>query len=524
MHELLNIILGYVRSAWRYRWLALGLAWAISLAGWLYVAQMPDEYRSSARVHLDTDSILRPLLRGLTVDVNVSQRVQLLTRTLLSQPNLENLARATDMHLQATTPADMDRVVDRLRARINIGSDRRQPNLFNISYSDTDPRKAQEVVQALLNIFMETTLGEARQDTDLAQRFLDQQIREYEQRLIDAEQRLADFRRANVGMMPTDRGGYYSRLQDVERQLEQAQLQIREVQNRRDELARQLAREQPVIEGGAGTSWWGATSPYDARIQNMEAQLDELLLRFTERHPDVISLRRTIADLEEQRRQDMALLNDADSASFAEQEATRTNPVFQSLRLAISSADAEIASLQVRVGQHEGELQRLRNMVDTIPKIEAEMKQLDRDYSLNQSQFNTLIQRRETAQMSQVVEERGEQVQFRIIEPPRVPRSAAGPNRPMYYAMVLMVALGAGAGLAFIISQLRPVFSNRKTLAAETGFPVLGSVTWAMTPIQKARMRLGFLTFAAMTAGLLLVFGGVVLFEAPLHQAVSRLI
>jgi len=255
----------------------------------------------------------------------------------------------------------------------------------------------------------------------------------------------------------------------------------------------------------------------------MEAQLDELLLRFTERHPDVISLRRTIADLEEQRRQDMALLNDADS-SFAEQEATRTNPVFQSLRLAISSADAEIASLQVRVGQHEGELQRLRNMVDTIPKIEAEMKQLDRDYNLNQSQFNTLIQRRETAQMSQVVEERGEQVQFRIIEPPRVPRTAAGPNRPMYYAIVLLVALGAGAGLAFIISQLRPVFSNRKTLAAETGFPVLGSVTWAMTPIQKARMRLGFLTFAAMTAGLLLVFGGVVLFEAPLHQAVSRLI
>ena len=524
MHELLNIILGYVRSAWRYRWLALGLAWAISLAGWLYVSQMPDEYRSSARVHLDTDSILRPLLRGLTVDVNIGQRVQLLTRTLLSQPNLENLARATDLHLQAATPADMDRVVDQLRARINIGSDRRQPNLFTISYNDTDPRKAQEVVQALLNIFMETTLGETRQDTDLAQRFLDQQIREYEQRLIDAELRLADFRRTNVGMMPTDRGGYYSRVQDLESQLEAAQLQIREVQNRREELARQLAQEQPVVEGGAATSWWGATSPYDSRIQNMEAQLDELLLRYTERHPDVISLRRTIADLEEQRRQDMALLDDADNTSFAEQEATRTNPVYQSLRLAISSADAEIASLQVRVQQFENQAQQLRGMVDTIPKIEAELQQLDRDYSLNKSQFNTLIQRRETAQMSQVVEERGEQVQFRIIEPPRVPRSAAGPNRPMYYAIVLLVALGAGAGLAFILSQLRPVFSNRRTLATETGFPVLGAVTWTMTPMQRAQMRLGLLSFAALAAGLLLVFGGVVLFEAPLHQVVSRII
>jgi polysaccharide chain length determinant protein (PEP-CTERM system associated) len=514
MHQLVEMILGYVRSAWRYRWLALLVAWAISLGGWVYVSQMPDEYRSSAQVHLDTDSILRPLLRGLTVDINVAQRVQLLTRTLLSQPNLESLARATDLHLQAATPGDMDRLVDLLRARTSIGSDRRQPNLFTIAYTDTDPRKAQEVVQALLNIFMESTLGGTREDTDLAQRFLDQQIREYEQRLVAAEERLAAFRRANVGMMPSDRGGYYSRLESIESQLESAQLQIREVQNRRSELARQLAREQPLR---------GLASPYDTRIQNMEAQIDELLLRFTERHPDVISLRRTIADLEEQHRRDLELMEESDSVSLAEHEATRTNPIFQSLRLALSEADAEIASLRVRVRQFEGQAQDLRSRIDTIPQIEAELARLDRDYNVNRSQYNQLLQRRETAQMAQVVEERGEQVQFRVIEPPRVPRAAAGPNRPMYFTIVLVVALGAGAGLAFVISQLRPVFDNRRALAAETGFPVLGSVSWAMSPLEKARVRLGLVSFAALAAALLLVFGGAVLFDAPLHQLVSRI-
>jgi polysaccharide chain length determinant protein (PEP-CTERM system associated) len=521
MHQLVEMILGYVRSAWRYRWLALLVAWAISLGGWVYVSQMPDEYRSSAQVHLDTDSILRPLLRGLTVDINVAQRVQLLTRTLLSQPNLEKLARATDLHLQAATPGDMDRLVDRLRARISIGSDRRQPNLFTIAYTDTDPRKAQEVVQALLNIFMESTLGESRQDTDLAQRFLDQQIREYEQRLVAAEERLADFRRANVGMMPSDRGNYYSRLEGVETQLESAQLQIREVQNRRSELARQLAREQPVIQGGE--NWWGVASPYDTRIQNMEAQIDELLLRFTERHPDVVALRRTIADLEERHRQDLELMEQSDSVSLAEHEATRTNPVFQSLRLALSAVDAEIASLRVRVRQFEDQTQDLLSRIDTIPQIEAELARLDRDYNVNRNQYNQLLQRRETAQMVQVVEERGEQVQFRVIEPPRVPRAAAGPNRPMHFTIVLVVALGAGAGLAFVLSQLRPVFDNRRALAAETGFPVLGSVSWAMSPLEKARIRLGLVSFAALAAALLLVFGGAVLFDAPLHQIVSRI-
>ena len=523
MHELLKMVLGYARGTWRYRWLALAIAWGVSLAGWMYVAQMPDQYRSSAKVHLDTDSILRPLLRGLTVEVDVGQRVQLLSQTLLSQPNLESLARATDLHLQAPTQVDLDRIVDQLRERIRIGSDRRQPNLFNISYNDTDPRKAQEVVQALLNVFMETTLGETRQDTDLAQRFLEQQIREYEQRLIEAEERRAEFRRENVGLMPGDRGGYYSQLQEIESQLEDAQLQIREVQNRREELARQMAREKPVIEGDTA-NWWGATSPYDARIDNMQAQIDELLLRYTERHPDVVSLRRTIADLEAQRDEDLAMLDDSQVTSLAEQEATRTNPVYQSLRLALSAADAEIASLQVRVGQFESQAQQLRNIVDTIPQIEAEMSRLDRDYEVNRSQYNTLIQRRETAQMSQVVEERGEQVQFRIIEPPRQPRTADGPNRPLFFALALLVGLGAGVGAAFLLSLLRPVFDNRKTLMNETGFPVLGSVTWMMSPAQTARMRLGLTTFAAFTGGLLVLFAGVLLFEGPLHTIVSRVI
>ena len=522
MHDIFNQLISHARAMWRYRWFALALAWAVSIAGWVHVAQMPDEYRSSARVHIDTDSILRPLLRGIAVEANVTQRVQLMTRTLLSQPNMEKLARMTDLHLHAGSPEALERQTDQMRSRIAISSEARQPNLFTISYRDTEPKKAQEVVQSLLTIFMETALGESRQDSDTAQRFLDQQIRDYERRLAEAEQRRADFRRINVGMLPGDQGNYYQRLQAVEAQIEQAKLAMREAENRRAELGRQLERERPAAEGQGGGSVWDSPLRIDARISTLQGHLDELLLRFTENHPDVISLRKTIGDLEAQREEELALRREA-MAGF-EGAASSDNPVFQQIRLAISNTDAEIASLRVRVDEFERQSQRLREMVDTIPQIEAEMQRLDRDYNVNRSQYEELLKRRETAQISKVAEDRGEQVQFRIIDPARLPRDPAGPNRPMFFTMALLAGLGAGIGLAFLLAQLRPVFDNRRTLSDVTGFPVLGTVSWVLTPVQRARARMELAGFMVATLFLLVSYGGVIVLGVAAHDLMTRYI
>jgi polysaccharide chain length determinant protein (PEP-CTERM system associated) len=524
MHDIFNQLLSHARAMWRYHWIALAATWLICLAGWFHVAQMPNEYRSSARVHIDTDSILRPLLRGLAVEANVTQRIQLMTRTLLSQPNLEKLARMTDMHLAAQNQAELEQVTDRMRSRISIGSEARQPNLFNISYRDTDPKKAQEVVQALLTIFMETTLGKSREDSDSAQRFLDQQIQEYEQRLSDAESRRADFRRTNVGMLPSDQGGYYQRLQSVESQIEQTRLQMREAENRRVELNRQLEREKPVLEAQTGSSVWDSPLRVDSRIDALQQQLDALLLRFTENHPDVIALRNTIGDLQAQRDEELALRAEAMASFEGLGGGASGNPLYQQLRILISNADAELASLRVRLAEFERQRDQLRRMVDTIPQIEAEMQRLDRDYEVNRSQYEELLKRRETAQISQVAEDQGENVQFRIIDPARMPREADGPNRPLYFTAVLALGLGIGIGLAFLVSQLRPVFDNRRVLTEVTGFPVLGTVSLMLSPAQQARSRTELAGFAAATVVLLMVWTGIVMLAPATHSLVTRFI
>src|SRR3569832_899688 len=99
MQEAIAQVLQHVRASWRYRWLIALVAWPLCISGWIYVHSLPDQYQASARVYLDTQSMLRPLLSGLAVQSNAQSEVVLMTRTLLSRPILEKVSRMTDQDL-----------------------------------------------------------------------------------------------------------------------------------------------------------------------------------------------------------------------------------------------------------------------------------------------------------------------------------------------------------------------------------------------------------------------------------------
>ena len=503
MHELFGQILAYVRGTWRYRWIILLVAWPVAIAGWAYVTQLPNQYQASAQVHVDTDTMLRPLMSGLAVEPNINQRVSMMTRTLLTRPNLEQVARATDMHLDVADELEMDALISRLRRDISIQGAGRGENLYTLSFTSGSPRQAYDVVQATLNLFVEGALGDARADTDLTQRFLDQQIRDYERRLEAAERRLADFRRENVGLLPGDRGDYYQRLQQAQAELQETRLQVREAENRRNEIRRQLAGEEPTfgIMGGAASR--SVNPALETRIQNTQTRLDELTLTYTERHPNIISLQRILEDLERQRDEELAALSEMYQFDGAQLE---MNPVYQQMRISLSNAQVEASSLRVRLQEQEARVAELQRLVDTVPQVEAELQRLDRDYAVNQENYMALLKRRETAAMSQSIEARGEQVQFRVVEPARVPLAPTAPNRPLLFAGVLLLGFGGGTGLAFVFSQLRPVFDNRRQLNSVTGFPVLGTVALNRSGGQRHRARVEMLAFFAVLALLLLAF------------------
>lgn len=504
MHDLMQQVMNYLKGMWRYRWYAMAGAWIVILIGWFIVARMPDEYRASARVYVNTDTILRPLLRGLTVETNVNQRLGLMTKTLLSRPNLEKVARMTDLDLRAKTPEAMESLLNRMASHISIRSTRRE-NLYTISYEHHDPQLAKRVVQALLTIFVESTLGETRADSDSAQKFIGQQIQDYQDKLVKAENRLMDFKRKHMGMLPGQGGDFFARLETASSDLSQAKLSLKEAVNRRDELKRQLddSEESVALYTVPSTP---VTSALDARIETLQSRLDQLLLKYTKAYPDVKEIEATIAALKKQKSEEIAAL-----ASEPKTDNTATeNPMQQQLQLALGEADANIAAMKVRVKEYEERVSNLRKMVDTLPVVETELKRLNRDYSINKKNYDTLVTRRESAKLSEEAGQTGDDVRFRVIDPPRVPLNPSGPNRFLYSTLVLFAGIGLGIAIAFLLSQLSPTIHDRRSLRQLTGIPVFGSISkaWTAEALLKRRLELG--GFAAASVFLVISYSAVV--------------
>lgn len=500
MRDLFEQILTYVRGIWRYRWFMMLVAWLVSIMGWGVVYQLPDTYKAEARVHVDTQSILQPMLRGLTFGTNTAQRINLVTRTLLSRPNMEKLMRMTDLDLVALTPSDTEELLDDLASDITISSTREQ-DLYTIGYSNSNPQLAKRVVQSLLTIFVESTLGGSREETDSAQEFVEQQIKEYEAKLEAAELRLAEFKRTHVGMMPGSAQDYYGQLQTVQAALQQAKLSLREAVNQRNQFKQQMEDDRDSylmfseLQPGAG-------SVLDIRIQGLYERMDDLLIKYTEKHPDVVEIRLLITELEQKREEERAMMDEMDMGPAG-------NPVYQQMKMQLAQADATVASLRSRVVEYQQRVNHLQERVDTIPKIEAELKQLDRDYSIHQQNYQTLLERREAVNISEQVEISGDQLKFRVIDPPRVPLHPSAPNRPLLMTGVLIVSVIAGALLALFLFMLRPTFDSARTVMEVLGRPVFGGVSMIYHGEWSKKHRHALLAFSLAGIGLLALYAGV---------------
>jgi len=171
---------------WRYRWVALTIAWIIAVTGWVVILTMPNRYDAQARVYVNTDSILKPLLSGLAVPTDTLSQVGMMTQALVGRPQLEAVASETGLMESAKTPEMEEAALESIKSRISITKSQGQ-DIYVIAFQDTDPKRARDVVQALLTNFMQNSLTADRSDSVQAQRFIQSQIGVYEKRLVEAE-------------------------------------------------------------------------------------------------------------------------------------------------------------------------------------------------------------------------------------------------------------------------------------------------------------------------------------------------
>lgn len=518
-------ILSIAKSMWKYRWPAVLVAWIAGAIGAGVVFMMPDRYEASARIYVDTQSILKPLMSGLAVQPNVEQQVSMLSRTLISRPNVEKLIRMADLDLKSQSKSSQEATIDEVTKSLSIQSTARD-NLYTLSFRDTDPESAKRVVQSLVTIFIESGLGASRKDTATAATFINEQIKTYEAKLEDAETRLKEFRLKNIDIMKGEGQDSAARVSAISTELQAARLSLREAENARDAAQRQVDAERSRFAAGNSaqsdkdSALSVPTPEIDTRLDQQRRNLDGLLQRFTDEHPDVISARKLIKDLEDQKRKEVQELRRAAASGTA--PAGGNSLVQQELMRMLASSEVQAAAMRARVAEYSSRYDKAVSALKTAPQLESEAAQLNRDYAIHKKNYEDLVSRRESAAMSGDLDVASGVADFRLIDPPRATPKPVAPNRLMLMAGVLVMSIGAGLFVAFAASQLRPVFHDAHELRTRAELPVLGVVSRLVTDADRRRQRIDLLRFGAASGGLVGVFAiGLVAMAFMLSRQVS---
>jgi polysaccharide chain length determinant protein (PEP-CTERM system associated) len=384
----------------------------------------------------------------------------------------------TDLDVQASDSEEYEVIIENLKNNIKISSVGRE-NIYTLSVEDEDPDMAKSIVRSALTVFIENTLGETRSDSDSAQKFLNTQIKEYEDRLSEAEARLTNFKQKYSEILPQQSGGYYAKLNNYKDKLKAIELDILENKTRLDSAKKQL-NQSVATKSNNGNKIKDESSiqtTYDSRINDLETQLDTLKLRYTDKHPDVIEISRNLENLNELRSLEIEKYLANNSQNTGSLKRLSANPVIQEVQIQVNQLENLIASLNVRADDYRQRIIELENRVHTLPEIEAELIALNRGYNITKDKYEELLSRKETAQLAQQADETTDKIQFRVIDPPRKATKPSGPKRFILFAATTFLGFGVGIGMSFLMSQLNPVATSTTQLSKATGVPIFGVIS-----------------------------------------------
>ena len=463
-----------VQALWRHRWLAVGTAWLVCTAGWIGAAFVPTKYESSARVYLNADPLLTPLLKGLAADTDPSRHLDFMQRTLLSRPNLEQLIRLTDLDTAIRTPGEKEALFKRLATDIEV-----KPvtlNLLSLSYRDADPQLAKNIVQSLLTIFAEKMAGSSRADMDSAQRFLEGEIASYRDQLRAAEKRRAELAEKFPDIFQSSGQGddNGNRLEQARGAVARLKLDLTDAVTKRDSLKKDLTSVPTMltVDHGPQVVIAGRLSPVEERLQELRRNLDGLLLKFTENHPDVKATRASIAQLESE----AGKSGGGKGSSAGGNTGQIANGVYEQVKVRLVDAEAAVAAIQRRLTEAENDLSKVEKVAKSAPGILVQAQDLNRDYSILKKNYEELVARREATAIANAADTKTEKIQFRIVDPPQVPVVPAAPNRAFLVSVVLVFGIGAGLAVPVLVMQLDRSFATLSQLR-NLGIPILGNVS-----------------------------------------------
>lgn len=463
-NELVPIL---ISEAKRNRLVIAAVFSGIALLALLVALMMPGTYAASTTVLAQESDILQPLLEGRAVATQVTDRAGIARQVIYSRKVLEEAMQAGGWLKDKPTALQQDRLIEQLKGRIVVTSPR--PNLIQIAYRDNDAKRTYAVTDRLATAFIDESLAAKARESREAYEFINSRVNDYHAKLTSAEDSLREYRAKNTDAQPGSATDSNSRISSLRTQVEQTRMALMEQRSRASAVGAQLSGESAV------TAVQTRETLYRAQLLDLQAQLDRLLLSYTEQHPDVVRIRHQMADLqramtEEQQRQATAPRG---NSPF---DQAQINPMYQELRSQQAQAQREAAATQTRLSAAEsmlnGEMERSRRIADS----ENTLAELTRDYEVNRDIYQDLLKRRENARVSMELDREQRGLTLRVQDPATMPLRPTGLS-PMHVVLAgLVLALTIPAGLIFLRARFDPRIRSVRHLQKSTPAVVLTTV------------------------------------------------
>ena len=492
-----------LQAIWRRKWLVLVPFVLISVTTAAVARRLPNRFRAEALILVVPQQIPESYVQP-TVRVRLEDRLASFNQQILSRTRLEQIVREFDLYSSERKTHLMEDVIERMRTQdISVqmtGPGARQGSApsFRISYSGRDPRTVMQVAKRLGSLFIDESLRDRTALAEGTNQFLETELLEARNRLIEQEKRLEAYRQQHAGELPSQLNSNMQAIQNIQMQLQTLSQSITQDKDRRQTVDRMLAEAEalPPISSPTPVTLRpgepGAESavPAAQQLEAARAQLRALELRLKPTHPDLARMKRMVSRLE-QKAEAEALeqpLSPSAPVNVGPQELQRLARI-RDLTVERDALPRRIAAKEAQEAKLRDSLSAYQGRIAAVPARETELVELTRDYETFRQIYTGLLTKNESARASANLERRQIGEQFKLLEQARLPERPISPNRPQIYTMGALGGLALGLGLALLLDYRDRTLRTEADLIGAFALPVLALVPTMASAVDQQRRR-----------------------------------
>ena len=440
----------------------------------LYAYSSPKLYRASTLILISPQEVPEAFVRA-TVTATRGERLQSIGQEIMSRTRLEQIISELGLYREEARSSSLEDIVELMRKDIQI--DMRKEGYFRISYIGKDPNVVAVVTNKLASLFIEENLKFRERQAEGTSEFLSTELEATKTKLEEQEKIVSQFKKQFMGELPEQRDANLRILEQLQLQYQRVSDSLRAAQDRKLFIQKQLSDLKFAVaskDSAKGkSSPVGTKSSREIQLEQLRYQLSDMQIKYTGKHPDILIVRKKIAELEVEI--EKAKLEKEEGLEI-EEKTLSIDPRYNEIEDRLMLTEREIERLKEEDAKIRAQMAKYSERVEKTFGRELEITNLTRDYQNAKETYQSLLRKSQEAQQSENLERRQKGERFKVIDPARTPGMPFKPDIPKTLLFGLLLGIGSGFGLAFFREQIDRSFRDAEDLETTLGLKVIANI------------------------------------------------